>query len=229
MEFEKLIGIKFNDKDLIKTALTHSSYANQHKDMKYNEKLEFLGDAVLQLVITEHIFKEYTDKTEGDLTKVRALVVCEASLYEVSLLWDLGKYIKMSKGEELTGGRERPSLLADTVEAIIAAIYLDKGISVVRKFVLESFKDIILGAIKNEIVLDYKTHLQEILQENGEVDIKYEMIKFVGPPHKRKFESKVVIDNIIMGIGEGYSKKESEQTAAKDALKKFVRPEKKDV
>lgn len=225
MKFEKIIAVNFDNKELIETALTHSSYANQHKDMKYNEKLEFLGDAVLQLAITEYIYKEFTDKTEGDLTKIRALVVCEASLYEVSVAWNLGKYIKMSKGEEMTGGRERPSLLADTVEAIIAAVYLDKGLGFARKFIIDNFIDIIDGAIKNEIILDYKTNLQEILQENGEVNIKYEMIKYDGPPHRRKFQSRVVIDDIIMGVGEGYSKKESEQTAAKDALTKFVRPE----
>lgn len=228
MEFEKIIGVTFNDKLLLETALTHSSYANQHKNMKYNEKLEFLGDAVLQLSITEFIFKSYPDKTEGELTKLRALIVCEASLHQVALDWNLGKYIRMSKGEEITGGRDRASLLADGVEAVIASVYLDQGMDVARKFVVDSFRQLMEMALKNEIVLDYKTSLQEILQENGEIEIKYEMIKFEGPPHRRKFYSKVVIDNIIMGRGEGYSKKESEQLAAKDALEKFVRAEESD-
>ncbi|MGB4589289.1 MAG: ribonuclease III [Clostridiaceae bacterium] len=225
MEFEKVIGITFNEKMYLETALTHSSYANQHKNMKYNEKLEFLGDAVLQLCITEYIFKNYTDKTEGELTKLRALIVCEASLHQVALAWNLGKYIRMSKGEELTGGRERASLLADCVEAVIAAVYLDQGMDTAKKFVVDNFILLMEMALKNEIILDYKTNLQEILQENGEIEIKYEMLKFEGPPHRRKFYSRVVIDNMTMGRGEGYSKKESEQLAAKDALEKFVRAE----
>lgn len=222
MEFENIIGISFNDQSLIQTALTHSSYANQHKKMSYNEKLEFLGDAVLQLAVTEEIYKNYPKKTEGELTKLRALIVCEASLYEVALGWNLGRYIKMSKGEEITGGRERAALLADAVEAIIAAVYLDQGMEAANQFVLKNFKTLMDKANKNEIVLDYKTSLQEILQENGEIDIKYEIIKYEGPPHHRKFYSKVVIDQITMGKGEGFSKKEAEQLAAKDAMGKFV-------
>ncbi len=225
MEFEKIIGITFKDKSLIETALTHSSYANQHKKMSYNEKLEFLGDAVLQLCVTEEIYKNYPQKTEGELTKLRALIVCEASLYEVALSWDLGQYIKMSKGEEITGGRTRAALLADAVEAIIAAVYLDQGMDRANEFVLDNFRTLMEKANKNEIVLDYKTSLQEILQENGEIDIKYEIIKYEGPPHHRKFYSKVVIDQITMGKGEGYSKKEAEQLAAKDAMGKFVEAE----
>jgi len=209
----------------METALTHSSYANQHKNMAYNEKLEFLGDAVLQLAITEYIFKSFPEKSEGELTKLRALIVCEASLYNVAVNWNLGKHIRMSKGEEITGGRERAALLADGVEAVIAAVYLDQGMDAAKEFVVRNFLDIIDMANKNEIVLDYKTSLQEILQENGEIEIKYELIRYEGPPHRRKFYSKVVIDDIIMGKGEGYSKKESEQLAAKDALEKYVRVE----
>jgi ribonuclease-3 len=225
MEFENRIGVKFQRKDLLETALTHSSYANQHKNMQYNEKLEFLGDAVLQLAITEYIYKNYTDKSEGELTKLRALIVCEASLHMVAMKWHLGEHIRMSKGEEITGGRERAALLADAVEAVIAAVYLDRGMDEAKSFVLKHFMDIIDLAIKNQIVLDYKTSLQEILQENGEIEIKYELIRYEGPPHRRKFFSKVVIDSITMGKGEGFSKKESEQLAAKDALKKYVRAE----
>lgn len=225
MEFEKVIGVVFEEKRLMETALTHSSYANQHKNMAYNEKLEFLGDAVLQLAITEYIFKSFPLKSEGELTKLRALIVCEASLHNVAVNWDLGKHIRMSKGEEITGGRQRAALLADGVEAVIAAVYLDQGMDAAKEFVVRNFLDIIDMANKNEIVLDYKTSLQEILQENGEIEIKYELIKYEGPPHRRKFYSKVVIDDIIMGKGEGYSKKESEQLAAKDALEKYVRVE----
>lgn len=225
MEFEKTIGVEFSDKKLIETALTHSSFANQHKNMEYNEKLEFLGDAVLQLCITEMLFAEFVEKTEGELTKLRALIVCESSLHEVARALDLGRHMRMSKGEEQTGGRTRPSLLSDAVEAVIAAIYLDKGMEAARGFVARNFRGLIEMAGRNEIVFDYKTRLQEILQENGDVDIRYDMVKFEGPPHRRKFFSKVVIDDITMGRGEGFSKKESEQTAAKDALEKLVRPE----
>lgn len=225
MEFEQIIKQPFSDQSLLVTALTHSSYANQHKNMEYNEKLEFLGDAVLQLAITEYIYRNFPRKTEGELTKLRALIVCEASLHQVAVDWNLGSYIRMSKGEELTGGRERAALLADGVEAVIAAVYLDQGMETAKKFVVKSFMEIIDMADRNEIVLDYKTSLQEILQENGEIDIRYELIRYEGPPHRRKFYSKVVIDSITMGKGEGFSKKESEQLAAKDALGKYVKAE----
>ena len=225
MEFESVIEQPFSNQTLLETALTHSSYANQHKNMEYNEKLEFLGDAVLQLAITEFIYRQFPSKTEGELTKLRALIVCEASLHQVAVDWNLGRYIRMSKGEELTGGRNRAALLADGVEAVIAAVYLDQGMETAKNFVVSNFMEIIDMANKNEIILDYKTSLQEILQENGEIEIKYELIKYEGPPHRRKFYSKVVIDNITMGKGEGYSKKESEQLAAKDALGKYVKAE----
>ena len=126
-EVEDVIGIKFNEEELLITALTHSSYANQHRDEEYNERFEFLGDSILQLSITEYLFLNCIDKTEGELTKIRSLIVCENSLYEIGKSLQLGKFLRMSKGEELTGGRERVSLIADAVEAVLAAIYLDKG------------------------------------------------------------------------------------------------------
>lgn len=221
-KLEKILGVNFNDVGLLKNAVTHSSYANQHSDLKSNEKLEFLGDAVLQLSITEHIFSNLLDKEEGELTKIRSLIVCESSLFEVAQRWRLGEFIKMSKGEEITGGRKRPSLLADAVEAVIAAVFLDRGMDFAKKFVLSNFKDIIEKACNDELIFDYKTKLQELLQENGEVNIHYELIKSEGPPHRRKFYSLVAIDEIIMGRGDGMSKKESEQESAKDALSKLA-------
>lgn len=221
-KLEKKLGFEFNNVSLLKNALTHSSYANQHSDLKSNEKLEFLGDAVLQLVITEHIFKKMKDKEEGELTKIRSLIVCESSLHEIANMWDLGEVIKLSRGEEMTGGRKRASLLADAVEAVIASVFLDKGMDFVREFILENFKDIIIKACNNELIFDYKTKLQELLQENGEVNIHYELVKSEGPPHRRKFYSLVAIDEIIMGRGEGMSKKESEQESARDALSKLA-------
>ena len=220
-EIEEHLGVYFNNPTLLKTALTHSSFANQFKDAEYNERLEFLGDAVLQLCITEYLFNNYKNKSEGELTKIRSLIVCENSLFEIAKKLKLGQYIRMSKGEELTGGRERTSIQADAVEAIIAAVYLDKGIGFVRDFILLHFEDIIKKAINNEIVLDFKTKLQEFLQNDGEVLIHYELIKHEGPPHRRKFFTNVVIDNKVMGEGCGYSKKEAEQNAAKEALIKL--------
>lgn len=220
-EIEENLGVCFNNPTLLKTALTHSSFANQFKDAEYNERLEFLGDAVLQLCITEYLFNNFKSKSEGELTKTRSLIVCENSLYEIAKKLHLGEYIRMSKGEELTGGRERISIQADAVEAVIAAVYLDKGIGFVRDFILLHFEEIINKAINNEIILDFKTKLQEFLQKDGEVSIHYELIKHEGPPHRRKFFTNVVIENNIMGEGCGYSKKEAEQNAAKQALMKL--------
>lgn len=220
-ELEKTLKITFKNKKLLEAALTHSSFANQYKNVEFNERLEFLGDSVLQLCITEYLFNNYKEKTEGELTKKRALIVCENSLYEIAKKLNLGNYIKMSKGEELTGGRHRVSIQADCVEAILAAIYLDKDIDCAKDFIINNFKDIIDKAMKDEIVLDYKTKLQEILQKNGEIDIAYELVKYEGPPHRRKFFTKVLIDNKVMGEGEGYSKKESEQNCAKEAISKL--------
>ncbi len=216
---ENILGIEFNNKGVLITALTHSSYANQFKDVKYNERLEFLGDSVLQLCITQHLFNSYKEKSEGELTKIRALIVCENSLHEVAKKINLGAFIRMSKGEESTGGRERISIQADCVEAVIAAIYLDKGLEVANDFIFKYFAEIIEKAIRHEIILDFKTKLQEILQKNGEVEIRYELDRYEGPPHRRKFFTTVIIDNKIMGNGYGYSKKESEQCAAKEALR----------
>lgn len=218
-EVQEIIGIKFNEPSVLVTALTHSSYANQHRDVEYNERFEFLGDAILQVCITEHLFLNYQNKSEGELTKIRSLIVCENSLYEIGKSLNLGNYIRMSKGEELTGGRERVSLIADAVEALIAAIYLDKGLAFAKDYIIGRFERIITRAINNDIILDYKTKLQELLQKNGEVSIVYELIKFEGPPHRRKFFTKLIIDNKEYTCGEGYSKKESEQDAAKEALK----------
>ncbi|WP_066873318.1 ribonuclease III [Clostridium mediterraneense] len=219
-ELEETVGVEFINKGLLITALTHSSFANQYKDVKYNERLEFLGDSVLQLTVTEHLYNNYKDKSEGELTKIRALIVCENSLYEIAKKLKLGKIIRMSKGEELTGGRDRISIQADCVEAVIAAIYLDKGIEFAKKFILKHFGDIIRKAINEEIILDFKTRLQEVLQRNGEVDINYELIRHEGPPHRRKFFTQVNINKVVMGVGEGFSKKEAEQNAAKEALTK---------
>jgi ribonuclease III len=217
-ELEELLNVKFNNVLLLEEALTHSSFVNQNKYLKHNERLEFLGDSVLQLTISEYLYKTYNDKAEGELTKIRSLIVCENSLHKIAQNLNLGKYLNMSKGEELTGGRERVSILADCVEAIIAAIFLDKGLDIAKEFILDKFKVIINRALTNEIILDYKTRLQEILQKDGEVSITYNLMKYEGPPHHRKFFTEVVVNNKPISSGSGYSKKESEQAAAKEVL-----------
>ena len=217
-EMEASLGVTFTNLSYLRVALTHSSFANQYKDSEYNERLEFLGDSVLQLSVTEYLYKNYKEKSEGELTKIRSLIVCENSLYEVAKSVNIGAYIRMSRGEELTGGRNRVSIQADAIEAVIASIYLDKGFEYAREFILNKFHDIIDKAINNKIILDFKTKLQEHLQQNGEVNITYELVKFEGPPHRRKFYTRVLINKEVMGEGEGYSKKEAEQKSAKQAL-----------
>ena len=217
-ELSKRLKIEFNNRHLLLEAITHSSYAKPKVKVEYNERLEFLGDAVLQLVISDHLYNKYSEKTEGELSKLRSLIVCENSLYKIATTCDLGKFIRMSKGEEFTGGRNRVSILADAVEAIIASIYLDRGMEVAREFVLENFKEIIKLAAENKIIMDYKSKLQEYYQQLGDSEIVYDTIKFEGPPHRRKFFVRVLVNNEIEGFGEGYSKKEGEQKAAKDLL-----------
>lgn len=217
LELQNRLNIKFNNIELLQTAITHSSYANERKT-NFNERLEFLGDSVLQLVISEYLFSNNETETEGYLTRVRSLIVCENSLFEIAKGWDIGKYINMSKGEELTGGRSRTSILADAVEAIIAAVYLDMGYDTVKHFILANFNQIIDKAVKNQIIIDYKTRLQENLQKQGEVSIIYNLIKFEGPPHRREFFVEVLINGVSKGKGIGFSKKEAEQNAAKDLL-----------
>lgn len=218
---EKNLKINFNNKRIIQTAFTHSSYAKQFKESQYNERLEFLGDSVLQLTITEYLFSNYKNKLEGELTRLRSLIVCENSLYNVARKLGISDFIMMSKGEELTGGRDRISIQADAVEAIIAAIYIDKGLEVAKEFILTNFNDIIKKAIDNKIILDFKTKLQEYLQKDGDIDINYELYKHEGPPHRRKFFVNLYVEGKLLGSGEGYSKKEAEQNAAKEALVKL--------
>lgn len=217
VELKEKLKINFNDEELLQTAITHSSYANE-KNVDFNERLEFLGDTVLELIISEYLFANHKEESEGYLTKVRALIVCENSLFEIAKTWNLGKYLYMSKGEELTGGRNRVSILADAVEAIIASIYLDQGFETAKAFVLKNFGGIIEKAVKNQIILDYKTKLQEILQKKGDVDICYELVSFDGPPHRREFFVQVSVEGEVKGKGSGFSKKEAEQMAAKEVL-----------
>ncbi|MFR9208908.1 MAG: ribonuclease III [Intestinibacter bartlettii] len=218
--FEQKINYEFKNKEYILEALTHSSYSNENKNYPFNERLEFLGDSVLSIVISDYLFKKETKLPEGELTKIRANIVCEESLSEVSKNIHLGKYMLLGKGEEATGGRERISILADALEAVIAAIYLDGGIKCAREFILTNMEKIINDSIKGKIFRDYKTCLQEVLQSNGENNIWYKLIEEKGPDHNKRFVMEVGINDTVLGIGEGKSKKDAEQVAAKCALDK---------
>ena len=218
--FEENINYEFTNKEYILEALTHSSYSNENKNYPFNERLEFLGDSVLSIVISDYLFKKETKLPEGELTKIRANIVCEESLSEVSKDIHLGKYMLLGKGEEATGGRERISILADALEAVIAAIYLDGGLDKAREFILTYMDKIINDSIKGKIFRDYKTCLQEVLQSNGENNIWYKLIEEKGPDHNKRFVMEVGINDIVLGVGEGKSKKDAEQVAAKCALDK---------
>lgn len=216
---EQIIEYNFNDLKYLKTALTHSSYANESKaKIESNERLEFLGDAVLSIVVSDYIFSNYPELPEGELTKLRAALVCEKSLSKFSQMLKIGDYLKLSHGEFNSKGAKRPSILADAFEAIIAAIYLDGGIENASKFILK----FIIPEIKNpqtNAFKDYKTQLQEIVQQNHEETIKYVLIDQIGPDHDKRFLVDVCLNNNVIGKGRGKSKKEAEQQAAKEALK----------
>lgn len=217
-KFQRKIGVKFDNLSILELALTHSSYANENNLNEYNERLEFLGDSVLQLCITEYLYENCKDNDEGDLTRKRATIVCESSLHKVGVQWELGKFIKLSKGESQSGGSTRVSTIADTVEAVIAAVYLDKGYKFACKFILKFFKDIIKTS---EIInyLDHKTRLQELIQSETTEKIKYNLVREEGPSHKKTFYVNVVIGGKEYGFGRGGSKKEAEQSAAQETLK----------
>lgn len=217
-KFEDIIDYKFSNKEYILEALTHSSYSNENKNFEFNERLEFLGDSVLSIVVSDYLFKNEASLPEGELTKLRANIVCEESLSEVAVKIKLGEHMLLGKGEEATGGRDRISILADAFEAVIAAIYLDGGLEEARAFVLNYMKEIIANSRKGKIFRDYKTHLQEVLQSRGESNIWYKLMDEKGPDHNKRFIMQVGINEDVLGTGEGKSKKEAEQLAARTAL-----------
>lgn len=219
-EFQEIIGYRFTNEEYLKIALTHSSYANENRNrnVQYNERLEFLGDSVLGLVVSRYIFENFPKLPEGKLTKMRAAVVCERSLWECAVNIDLGNYLILGHGEEHMGGRTRMSILADAFEALIAAIYLDSGIETVREWVLGQLYETIMDASRGRMFKDYKTEFQEVVQKNGDVDIKYEVISENGPDHDKTFVVEVYLNGTRMGSGEGTSKKKAEQQAAQNAL-----------
>ncbi len=208
----------FKDISLLENALTHSSYANEARNgVKSNERLEFLGDSVLSIIVSDYIFKEFSNIPEGELTKLRASLVCEKSLCTFSRELNLGVYLKLGKGEDKGGGRERDSILADAFEAVLAAIYLDGGMDVARSHVLR-FVLPELEQTNDEVFKDYKTALQEIIQRNPEESVTYILTGESGPDHDKVFEVEVHLNSNIIGKGTGKSKKRAEQMAAKQAL-----------
>mgnify|MGYP001073127685 CR=1 FL=1 len=210
---EQRIGYSFKDKTLLRQALMHSSYTNEHHLHKENcnERLEFLGDAVLELSSSEYLFKLYPDKPEGELTKLRASLVCEPALALSSRQIGLGEYLLMGKGEELTGGRERPSIVSDAVEALIGAIYLDGGFASAKEFILRY----ILNDIENkQLFYDSKTILQEMVQSQYEESLSYKLLREEGPDHNKSYEVQVLLGTSVLGKGRGRTKKAAEQEAA---------------
>ncbi len=217
-QFEKLCGYKFNNIEYLKTALTHSSFANEAKNKATcNERLEFLGDSVLSIVVSDYIFKNCPNMPEGDLTKLRASLVCEKSLSTYAQSIKLGSFLMLSRGERHSGGATRASILADAFEALIAAIYLDGGLENARKFVL----NFVVPDIENpkpKSFKDYKTSLQEIVQKNPEERLEYVLAGESGPDHNKHFVVEVHLNSNVIGKGGGKSKKEAEQQAAREAM-----------
>jgi ribonuclease-3 len=227
--FQKTIGYSFRKPDLLREALTHKSYLNEmrasDKDRaaQDNERLEFLGDAVLDLAVSERLISLYPLSSEGDLSKMKARIVSEVTLARVAKRLCVGKFLLLGRGEERTRGREKPSLLSDALEAVIAAVYLDGGFETARTVLLKIFEEEIHRLDRHQDDIDYKTELQECCQREFEVLPTYRVLRESGPDHQKLFEVKLTIKETVFGIGRGRSKKEAEQQAAKQALEKLTK------
>ena len=220
LALESKIRYHFTDSSILTHALSHSSYANEMRmnKEKSNERLEFLGDAVLELVTSEYVYKEYSDLSEGDLTKLRASIVCEQTLSACARDLKIGDYLLLGKGEDITGGRERDSILSDALEAVIGAIYLDGGFTNAKEFI----RSFILANLKNkDLFFDSKTILQEIIQNNNGQKLRYRLLSEEGPDHNKTFKVAVYVGTEEIGIGTGRTKKAAEQEAAYEAIQKL--------
>lgn len=211
------LGINFKNKNLIKTALIHPSFAQEKSNLENNQRLEFLGDAILDFIIAEYLYLSYPQKDEGELTQIRAKVVCEKALAQMAVNLNLGNFIFLGKGEEASGGRNRKSILADAVEAIIGAIYLDAGLETARKFIIDNIKEQIIKAADGDYQ-DFKSKLQELVQAQSRDNVYYKIIEETGPAHARTFVSGVYYRKKLLAQGVGNSKKEAEQKAAEAVL-----------
>ena len=219
---EKKLGYTFTDKALMAAALTHSSYANENRSSGAvcNERLEFLGDSVLGMLVARHLYRSCPDMPEGEMTRLRAELVCEHSLAAVAAELELGKYLRLGRGEEHSGGRDRRSILADAVEAVLAALYLDGGFDVALQFVTRFILDK-MDACSARHTGDYKTELQELVQQHSGQVLSYEMLSESGPDHNKTFTAQVCLNGRALGQGTGRTKKEAEQAAAKKALEEL--------
>ena len=212
---ERVLGHTFQDKALLETALTHTSFANEARHgTKHNERLEFLGDSVLSIVVAEYLFT-HSSLPEGDLTRMRGSLVCEAALFTFAQKIGLGRWLRLGHGEEMGGGRTRPSVVSDAFEAVIAALYLDGGIDAARAFILPFVTSALTKQSAEE---DYKTKLQEVVQQNPSERLRYVVASQTGPDHDKHFVVEVHLNSNCIGSGEGHSKKQAEQAAAKEAL-----------
>lgn len=222
-ELEKKLNYTFRDRGLLSEALSHSSYANEHRSahLRSNERLEFLGDSVLGFVTAEFLFTQHPDLPEGDLTRIRAALVCEQSLYEVARKLDLGRYLKLGRGEEQGGGRERPSILADATESVFAAVYLDGGMEAAAALIHRVLLDKEREEAVEERRRDYKTELQELVQRKSGSTLNYRMVGSDGPDHAKVLEAAALLNGEEFSTGTGHSKKEAEQSAARAALEKL--------
>lgn len=216
-ELEEKIKYHFKNPNLLELAMSHTSYANEIKGKESNERIEYLGDAVLELIASEYIYKTYSKLPEGEMTKTRAYAVCEDSLAIVANKYGFSDFLQVGKCESMTNGRYRNSILADAVEATIGAIYIDSGYEDAKKFILPNIIPHMEEYIKNGNK-DYKTQLQEKLQVRGEVKIEYRLVSEKGPDHAKIFAVEVYCDDVLLGSGEGKSKKDAEMNAAKEAL-----------
>jgi ribonuclease-3 len=221
-DIQQRIAYTFSNPELLERALTHKSYANENRVPYHNERMEFLGDAVLSLVVSEYLMKTCPDSTEGDLSRLRAAVVSEPPLAAIAREIGLGSYILLGRGEEQTGGRDKDSLLSNCLEALIASIYLDAGKDAAEAFVIRFFEDIIKKTCTSRATLDYKTEFQELCQERLKQLPEYRIVSETGPDHQKQFEVEVWIKGQLSGRGIGRSKKEAEQRAAKEALEKLT-------
>lgn len=221
-KLEEKLGYSFTDIALLEHALTHSSFANENRSSgrTSNERLEFLGDSVLGMVVADYLFRSHSDMPEGELTRTRAALVCEESLVEVARKWELGAHLQLGRGEDAGGGRSRPSIQADAVEAVIAATYLDGGIGSARKLITQF---VLTDNVREQdgTTRDYKTALQEIVQREAGKVLSYRMSGESGPDHAKVFTVEVMLDEDVIGSGEGRSKKEAEQNAAKTGIEKL--------
>lgn len=220
---EKKIGYKFLNMDILKNALTHSSFANESnnnnkKSLSSNERLEFLGDSILNMTISEYLFKNYPQLPEGELTKIRSIVVCAVTLSKCSRNLDVGEFLVLGKGEVVSGGKNRDSILADAFEAIIGAIFIDSGLDYAKEFILKNLNTIISESVTGEILMDYKTQLQELVQKNAD-KVDYDIIDEQGPDHDKIFQAQVRVGERLLGKGSGKTKKEAEQRAAQKTYK----------